>query len=989
MPTITEHRLVLATCLALVPAAVSWLSGRRLASRVDDRSLPERLLFHQRRKGVATGLASMAIGVISPFALLWAVPLLLTALVLAGYPLRRTLFEETWSAADCVSFFHRLTFGLFGFWILLLALPFLASLAGVLDWLAGAVLASVLVVWERHYAGVVRACLRVVPLESGPVRDRCGALAQAFGMPEPEYVRVDLRGGIVANALALPSLRGNAVVFTDTLLTRLTLDEVAAVCAHELAHFEYFTPARLRQFRAVSLTLILGSTLVAPLSRLSGMSGSAVPWLIWLGALGAALAARARDRQRQETVCDQRAVAIVGDGEPLISGLTKIYTLARIPRRLEGRQERAATHPSLSRRIRDIRKAAGTVPAPLATPVTIPSGDGRATVTFESEALRWVERDGVTHVLDYGRLTELRLEPHSRRGPRLRASTSVARVWEMAIAPGDVARVQDVLDRVDGQLADAPAPHGIPIGLGRLFVLFTSILALSVGQIAVSLIAVLAWFAPATPLLAAAGVAAIVAAALGVRDYPASGMSLALIVTSAGLGLIWLAREARREQTRDPGPLIAVIGALALLMVASLTLGGVNPIHLHMAARSTPGVVVVWVAFATALACSPRPAIKRAGLSAAVVAIAATVIASEAFLDRFGDDPFLVDSRGLRWTILDPDRAEEFPIPQTTSEVQLSPSGLKIAALQQSESDEETPTFQVGLAGEGLSPVSGDDLQFVDDHTLLIMNTEDPGVTLRQIRIEPPHEELWRQRVPQVFRGTLSIVRGTNQWRLNGFDREEAIVHAEGTIGTSALRERRWPAGYTRDAWIEALSTDGRDPLVVETSYDNGVFDYLPGRAWALGLLLNAGNRQSRYWSIGDNGVKPLGSSRLGASCAAGLDAGALACSVFDGTRTRFFRLAADTGAVTGFGWLDGRFTGNGDVVDGWRTGWIGSTAVAIDLLNGRVVRLPRSEGAVGQLAVSGRRLAAIVFDGGSSHLRIYEIDPADGEDGRRAALTF
>jgi hypothetical protein len=50
---------------------------------------------------------------------------------------------------------------------------------------------------------------------------------------------------------------------------------------------------------------------------------------------------------------------------------------------------------------------------------------------------------------------------------------------------------------------------------------------------------------------------------------------------------------------------------------------------------------------------------------------------------------------------------------------------------------------------------------------------------------------------------------------------------------------------------------------------------------------------------------------------------------------------------------------------------------------------VPRTEGAVGQLAVSGKRLAAVVFDGGSSHLRIYEIDPADAEDGRRAALTF
>ena len=657
----------------------------------------------------------------------------------------------------------------------------------------------------------------------------------------------------------------------------------------------YFNPARLRRLRAVSLTLILMAALITPLARLAGMSESALPSIVWFGALAAALAARAKDKQRQETVCDQRAVAVIGDGEPLISALSKIYALARMPRRIEGRQEQAGSHPSLSRRIRDIRTAAGSPPAPLPSPVTIQSSDGRASATFEADALHWVEHAGLTHVLSYGHLTELRLEPHGRRGPRLRASNSAARKWEMTVAPSDVARLQDVLDRVDGQLGDGPAPRGIPAGVGRLVVLFTSLLALSLGQIAVSVIALLAWFVPATPLLSAAGVAAIVAAALGLRDYPASGMSLALITASAGLVLIWLAREARRGQSRNPRPLIAVLGTIALLLAASVTFGGLDPIRLHMAARSTPSVVVVWLALAAALACAPGSAARVVGLAAAVLATAATVIASESFLDRFGDDPFLVESQRLRWIVADPDRAQEFPIPQTTSGVQLSPGGLSIAALQQSDSEEEVPTFQVGLAGGGLSPLSGDAVQFVDDHTLLIMDSGDLGVILRQVRIDPPHQELWRQHVPDLHRGTLSIVRGTGKWRVNGFDREEALVHAEGTIGSSELRERRWPAGYTRDAWIEAVTADGRDPLVIETSYDNGLFDYLPSRAWALGLLLNAGNQQSRYWSIGDNGVKPLGSSRLGASCAAGLE-GALACSVYDGTRTRFFRLAADSG---------------------------------------------------------------------------------------------
>ena len=975
MQTIREHSLAIVAILALLPATVSWLAGRSLAKDVEDRSLPERLLSHQRRSSVTMGVAAGTIGMIAPAALLWAAPLLFTTLLLASYPLRRALFEETWSVGSYLSFFHRLTLGIFGFWILLAALPFLAALAGPLDWLAGAVLAAVLIVWERHYAGVLRAGLRAMPLEDGPIRDRCRALAQAFGQPQPEFLRVNLRGGTVANALALPSLRGNAVVFSDTLLTRFSLDEIGAICAHELAHFEYFTPHRLRRLRAVSLGLILMAALIGPLAHMAGMTGWAVPAIVWFGALAAALAARARDKQRQETACDQRAVAVIGDGEPLISALTKLYTLARMPRRIERRQEQAGTHPSLSRRIRDIRAAAGTTPLALTEPVTIQSSEDRVSATFEARALHWVEQAGLTHVLNYEYLTELRLEPHGRRGPRLRASTSAGRKWEMTVAPGDVARLQDVLDRVDGQLGNAPAPRGIPAGVGRLFVLFTSLLALALGQIAVSVITLLAWFVPARPLLTAAGAAAIVAANLGLRERPASDMSLALITASAGLVLIWLARETRREESRKPGPAIAVIGAIALLLVTSVALGGLDPIRLHLAARSTPAIVVVWGALAAALACAPTRAGRVAGLAAAGVATAAMVIASEPFLDRFGNDPFLVESQRLRWIVVEPDRAQEFPIPQTTSGVQLSPGGLSIAALQQSESEEETPTFQVGVAGGGLSPLSAADVQFVDDHTLLIMDSVDVGIILRQVRIDPPHEELWRQRVPDLQRGTLSIARRTGQCRISGFDRDEAIVHAAGTIGTSDLRERRWPAGYTRDAWIEAVTADGRDPLVIETSYDNGLFDYLPSRAWALGLLLNAGNQQSRYWSIGDDGVKPLGSSRLGARCATGLE-GALACSVYDGTRTRFFRVAADTGAVTGFGWLEGKFIGTGEVTDGWLTGWVGSTAVALDLLNARVLRVPRSEGRVGQLAVSGERLAAIVFDRGSYHLRIYEFEP-------------
>jgi Zn-dependent protease with chaperone function len=983
---ISEHPTVFAAIVALLPAAASWLSGLTLARRVEDRSLPERLLLQRRWNGVAMALAFITIGIVTPASLLWAGPLLFTGLLLAAYPLRRTLFEETWTARGYLSFFHRLTFAVFGFFAALGAMPFVAALAGSFDWLAGAAMAAILIAWERHYGRIVRRSLRATPLEEGPVLDRCRALAETCGMPQPEYVRVDLEGGAVANALALPSLQGNAVLFTDTLLERLSGDEMAAICAHELAHFEYFTPRRLRHLRAASLTLIAAAALVSPLSRLSGLGDSTLPPLVWFAALAATLAARARDKQRQETICDQRAVGLLGDGEPLIAALTKLYAISRIPRRIETRQEHAGSHPSLSRRIRDIRRAAGTAPAPLSAPVTIASGDGYATVTFDKETLHWVEQAGVAHVVSYGHLTELRLEPYGRRGPRLRASTGAAKTWTMAIAATDIGRVQDVLDRVDGQLADTPAPRGVLPGSGRLFAMFASMLALSLGQIVVSMLALLAWLIPAPQLLSAAGVAALAAAALTLRDRPGSGMlGVALVMAAAGLVLMWLSRSARHQPGRNPRPLVAALGLFAVVLFASLGIGGADAIHLHMAARGTPAVIVVWLAVASALATSPRSTAKRGSLVAALIAVAATAISSQSFLDFFGRDPFLVESQRLQWVVVDADGAEEYEIPQTTSGIQLSPSGLKIAALQQSETEDAAPTFQVGLPGDGLSPLSGDDLQFFDDDTLIMLDTDGSGSALRQVRIEPPHQEVWRQLVPQLRGGTLSIARGTGHWRMNGFDKDEAIVRAEGTIGTRELRLRRWPARYTRDAWIEAVTTDGRDPLVVESSYDNGLFEYLPSRAQAIGVLLNAGNRRSRYWSIGDAGVTALGRSQFGASCASGLSDGALACSFYDSTRTRFVRLDPG-GAVTGLGWVDGRFITQGEIVEGWLIGWAESTAVAVDLVNGRILRVPRSEGVVGHLTVSGGRLAAVVFNRGTCRLRIYDIEPAG--NGRFASTS-
>ena len=263
----------------------------------------------------------------------------------------------------------------------------------------------------------VRFCLRTRPIAEGEFLSRCRALADACGVPQPRFERIDLGGGVIANALALPSLRTSSVLFTDTLLERFDQQELLAICAHELAHFEHMQRRRISAGGIASTTR--SSRLARPprlVARITGLDSGLLPSLLWFTAVVVSVVLRARDKQRQETICDLRAVELTGDADALISGLTKLYTVARVPRRTEQQAERSATHPSLARRIRDIRKAAGVAPVTLGGAQTFTSADGRTVVIFDDAELRWAEREGETLSISYANLTELRVDARARRG---------------------------------------------------------------------------------------------------------------------------------------------------------------------------------------------------------------------------------------------------------------------------------------------------------------------------------------------------------------------------------------------------------------------------------------------------------------------------------------------------------------------------------------------------------------------------------------------
>jgi peptidase M48-like protein/PD-(D/E)XK nuclease superfamily protein len=233
--------------IAVMPAVVRWWHGRTLQRRAADPALPERLLAARRRNSAIMVIAFALLIALSTGASPWGFPLLALSSVIASYPLRRTLFGETWSLQAYVWFVTRLFIGVWGFWIVLATMPMLSSAAGSVGSLVALAIAAVLFIWNARYAEIFQFLVRARSIEDPVLVSRFNALVRTSGIAMPRFERVDLNGGFLANAIALPSIRRSSVIFTETLLDRLEADETVAVCAHELAHLEHFNPRYLRR----------------------------------------------------------------------------------------------------------------------------------------------------------------------------------------------------------------------------------------------------------------------------------------------------------------------------------------------------------------------------------------------------------------------------------------------------------------------------------------------------------------------------------------------------------------------------------------------------------------------------------------------------------------------------------------------------------------------------------------------------------------------
>lgn len=469
----------LAFLLALLPAAIGLWIGRAFARHADDPLLAEQLLA-SRRRGTTTFAIVLALLIVGwPAELWWTLPLTLVGRVAGGYPLRRVLFGETWNLGSYLSFVLRLIFGVHGFRLLLLFTPMIVSASRERDVMVAAGLAILLTVWQLRSTEIVRFVLHTRPVDHAAVVARVTTMIEKSGVTMPYVEQVDLHGGVVANAIALPSLRRSAILMTDTVLDRLDTDEIVAIAGHEIAHLEFYNRRRLGWI--VGTNVVMSAVaVVVPLVLVRVAPAVEPTWLLlWAVPLLIVLKWQVRHRQRDETDSDLRAIQLAGDADALIRALTKIHSIARYPRRWDPKFERAATHPSLARRIQAIRRAADSPASALAEAETFIAPDRKIAVTLRNDAFVWREREASGTAVPYGDLEELRIDAGSNAA-RLVAAGDGGRRWTMTLAPEDVARAQAVLDVVDIRIGRPSARRQTMWMVWRWAAIFLLLIAISV-----------------------------------------------------------------------------------------------------------------------------------------------------------------------------------------------------------------------------------------------------------------------------------------------------------------------------------------------------------------------------------------------------------------------------------------------------------------------------------------------------------------------------
>ena len=217
-------------------------------------------------------------------------------------------------------------------------------------------------------------------------------------------------------------------------------------------------------------------------------------------------------------------------------------------------------------------------------------------------------------------------------------------------------------------------------------------------------------------------------------------------------------------------------------------LAGLDPIRLHQSARGTSALPVAARGNRVGAGVDRTAPTRVAAAAIGLLAASTAVLSSQAFLDSFGSDPFLVETPAMSLETVDATPVDRFPLPESTcAGPALAGRPLHRGANGLEGEDDRSVTFQVGRLGDALQAIAADTVRFVDDDTVLVGEDDHEGTTLRQIRLNSTHDVLWRQRIPRLRGAALGLSRD-GRWHLEGWQDEDTIVRAEGIVGATEFR---------------------------------------------------------------------------------------------------------------------------------------------------------------------------------------------------------
>jgi heat shock protein HtpX len=848
--------------LAAAPAAYAWWTGRAIRRSLDDPALPELLLAQQRKLVQVTLVAIITSALVSAptgFSIL-----VLLLVVAAHYPTRRAVHGDRWSLWQYLRFtsFSAIAFG--GLWLYPLVVSGVAvQLARA--WIPepsprqtmlgvglGVVAAIVYLVWQRYFTPVWLALHRATPIDAGSTHAALlprfeTVLDRARLTDRPTIHRYGAAGGEVVNAVALCSLHARGVAMSDTLLARLDADESTAVFAHEIAHHEHYDTALLRKRWRWTFVLALLIAIVPPVQLATGTRYALAIDVLVLCVILFLFARGQASHRAHETECDLRAVDLTGDADGVIRALTKIHVLSRMPRRFSQEFERAATHPSLARRIQAIR-AHGAIAEPAPDGPTIVAAttagsyvaldetrgywfDGVPTGTpLELDALR--EHATGYRALAYGELGELRLAPET---PRALCATDVSgRSWRVAVHDADVSRLQAALDRVDTRLGAAPAE---PVATSRStartvasVLLLASMLAGLWGM--PMLVTTISVFAPSVASMAA--MAALVlgqtAVALDAEALVGPYAIVALAATTVtALWAAWIAftwRRAPREMpprhdARSSRWLFAALGLGLVVSSAALAIGGLPSTTELLGDAQVARVAVALLGIGVALLALGRRA-WLAGAVATVTGVAGLVVGT---VGARWSSP----ESAIAWSTARLALVATVPMGRDVHDVEVSPAGTRFLTRRYvgvaEHADEESYSTQlvtgsIPLRG-AMRTMTAIDAALPNESELLVLDRlNDDSLELRLERqdADSASRVAWRQPLPALSEPRIQLGRGGTRWQVTGQSaqgRRRAFVTIAGATDGTEVRREELPADTL---YAQAVHAYGDGALLVVSS---------------------------------------------------------------------------------------------------------------------------------------------------------------------------